>query len=202
VSGPRYPSYDVLDKWSSVSFDNVTRGVLRQRMHHPPERRFFDPGEYDLLQAVAARLAPTPVSGETVAIAPWVDAMLFENKGEGFRHDGIPPLQQVWRTALKGLAGEAERRHGRPFTDLGADEQDSLLRSLQTGAGDKALWDGLDPAHVFTHVLLKTVVGVYYSHPAAWSEVGYGGPASPRGYVRIGLNERDPWEAKEAPRDR
>jgi hypothetical protein len=46
-------------------------------------------------------------------------------------------------------------------------------------------------------VLVKTVAGYYYSHPAAWSEVGFGGPASPRGYVRIGFNTRDPWEAKE-----
>jgi hypothetical protein len=38
----------------------------------------------------------------------------------------------------------------------------------------------------------------YYSHPTAWSEIGFGGPASPRGYVRMGFNRRDPWEAAEA----
>ena len=37
----------------------------------------------------------------------------------------------------------------------------------------------------------------YYAHPTAWSEIGWGGPASPRGYVRMDLNERDPWEAAE-----
>jgi hypothetical protein len=26
--------------------------------------------------------------------------------------------------------------------------------------------------------------------------VGFGGPASPRGYVRLGLNQRDPWEGE------
>jgi hypothetical protein len=41
------------------------------------------------------------------------------------------------------------------------------------------------------------VVGIYYAHPAAWSEIGFGGPASPRGYVRLGFDERDPWEAEE-----
>ena len=34
--------------------------------------------------------------------------------------------------------------------------------------------------------------------PTAWSEIGWGGPASPRGYVRLDFNERDPWEAAEA----
>jgi len=27
----------------------------------------------------------------------------------------------------------------------------------------------------------------YYMQPTAWSEIGWGGPASPRGYVRHGL---------------
>ena len=34
--------------------------------------------------------------------------------------------------------------------------------------------------------------------PTAWSEIGWGGPASPRGYVRMDFDERDPWEAAEA----
>jgi hypothetical protein len=42
------------------------------------------------------------------------------------------------------------------------------------------------------------IVLAYYAHPTAWSEIGWGGPASPRGYVRLDFNERDPWEAAEA----
>ncbi len=38
----------------------------------------------------------------------------------------------------------------------------------------------------------------YYAHPAAWNEIGFGGPASPRGYVRMDFDQRDPWEAAEA----
>ena len=45
--------------------------------------------------------------------------------------------------------------------------------------------------------LLKTVAALYYAHPTAWSEIGFGGPASPRGYVRLGFNETDPWEGEE-----
>ena len=41
------------------------------------------------------------------------------------------------------------------------------------------------------------IVRAYYAHPTAWSEIGWGGPASPRGYVRMGFDERDPWEAAE-----
>jgi hypothetical protein len=39
---------------------------------------------------------------------------------------------------------------------------------------------------------------MYYSHPHSWSEIGFGGPANPRGYVRMYYDRRDPWEAAEA----
>jgi len=45
--------------------------------------------------------------------------------------------------------------------------------------------------------VLRTAVSIYYAHPAAWNEIGFGGPASPRGYVRLGFDRRDPWEADE-----
>ena len=41
------------------------------------------------------------------------------------------------------------------------------------------------------------IVLAYYAHPTAWSEIGWGGPASPRGYVRMDFDERDSWEAAE-----
>jgi len=55
----------------------------------------------------------------------------------------------------------------------------------------------MPPRAVFG-MMLNTIVGLYYAHPAAWNEMGFGGPAGPRGYVRVNLNERDPWEAREA----
>ena len=50
-------------------------------------------------------------------------------------------------------------------------------------------------AKFFMQRLLPDIVHAYWSHPTAWSEMGWGGPASPRGYVRMGYDERDPWEA-------
>jgi hypothetical protein len=51
----------------------------------------------------------------------------------------------------------------------------------------------------FRKVLLREIVEIYYAHPAAWSEIGFGGPASPRGYLRLGANRHDSWEADEHP---
>ena len=56
----------------------------------------------------------------------------------------------------------------------------------------------MPPAIFFDQRLLHDIVLAYWSHPTAWNEIGWGGPASPRGYVRMGYDERDPWEAAEA----
>ena len=57
------------------------------------------------------------------------------------------------------------------------------------------VWDGLPPQTLFRQVLANEVVRIYHAHPDAWSEIGFGGPASPRGYVRLGPDQHDAWEA-------
>jgi hypothetical protein len=72
---------------------------------------------------------------------------------------------------------------------------------MKDGGLKHSAWDGMSPAHFFKQRLLHDIVMAYWSHPIAWNEIGWGGPASPRGYVRMGYDERDPWEAAEAPRN-
>jgi hypothetical protein len=48
---------------------------------------------------------------------------------------------------------------------------------------------------------MRDVCEAFYSHPWAWNEIGFGGPAYPRGYAAFGnpeLGEREHWEAPEA----
>lgn len=196
-----YPEYDVLAKRDTPSFNAQTRAVVEQRLHVIPDRRFFTEDEWALLAAICARLVPQPDRAEPVPIVPWIDQSLLDGKGEGFRHDGMPPIAEAWRRGLAGIGHEAERRYGRAFAALGADEQDAALAAVQKGEVDEGGWGGVPAGLFFSDVLLKTVVGIYYAHPAAWSEIGFGGPASPRGYVRMGPNKRDPWEAREVTRD-
>jgi hypothetical protein len=46
-------------------------------------------------------------------------------------------------------------------------------------------------------MLVTDCVTVYYGHPWAWDEVGFGGPAYPRGYMRLEEGEPEPWEVGE-----
>ena len=192
----RYPDYDVLKKWDSVSFDAKTRAVLLNRLHNVPPRRFFSEAEWTLLEAVTARLAPRPERGGVVPITPWIDARLHAHDTEGFRTEGQPPQEEMWRSGLAALAEEARALYARPFEALDPDSQDQTLTRIQSGDVDAERWAKVEPKSFF-RMMLREVAGVYYAHPTAWSEIGFGGPASPRGYVRIGLDEHDPWEARE-----
>jgi hypothetical protein len=193
MTEPNSPRYDVLDKWDSVSFDDTTRAVLQRRLQQVPPPRFFDAEAFRTLEAACARLLATPPGQPPVA--NWIDADLHHGAGEGFRHHGIPPLQQAWRQGMAGLQAHARTRHGSAFAELSPDTQDAVLRELQQGETDASLFGDTPPQHFLTHMLLKAAAAHFYSTPQAWSEIGFGGPASPRGYVRLGLDQWDPWEA-------
>jgi hypothetical protein len=197
VSGRKpYAGYDVLAKWSSPSFDERTRDVLAGRLEPPAGPRFLEAAEYALLQAVVARLIPQPDRSEPIPVAAMIDDMLAGGRGDGFRFEGMPPMREAWRRGLAALEAEAARRGPAGFASLAPAVQDAVLEDIQAGRVEAPEWADLSPARFFKDVLLKAAAGFYYAHPDAWSEIGFGGPASPRGYVRLGFDQRDPWEAK------
>jgi hypothetical protein len=44
----------------------------------------------------------------------------------------------------------------------------------------------------------RAILSEFYSHPWAWNEIGYGGPAYPRGFARLGVGQSEAWEGEEA----
>ena len=194
-----YPSYDVLDKWDSVSFNEPTRKVVADRLNNVPPRRFFDEDQYALLRAVEDCILPQPERDEAhrIPVEAFIDEMLYDNRGNGTRYADTPTQREAWRRGLAGLEAESSRRHGKRFRDLTGDEQEALLKAIDGGEADESAWHGVKPKRFFRSILLKESVKIYYAHPYAWNEMGFGGPAAPRGYLRLGLDDRDPWEARE-----
>ena len=43
---------------------------------------------------------------------------------------------------------------------------------------------------------MRDVLAAFYSHPWSWNEIGFGGPAYPRGYTRLATGMREAWEAQ------
>jgi hypothetical protein len=194
---PRYSHYDVLDKWDSPSWNAPTRKVVAERLGNVPHRRFFTESEWDLLHAVCARLVPQPKRAPPIPLVPWIDHDIHEERTSGTRLEALPPLKACWRRGLSLIEAEAQTQHRCGFGGLGPSTQDALLRAVDRGEVGAPGWRDFPPQTFFRKILLKTVVSVYYAHPDAWSEIGFGGPASPRGYARLGMDRRDPWEAEE-----
>ena len=192
----RFPGYDVLAKRHTPSWNTKTRDVIDKRLATPREPRFLDADEFATVEAIAARLVPQP-SPAVVPVAALVDTKLHEDKTDGYRHEGMPRHREAWRQGLQALDAEAQAAHGAAFRDLDAGQQDELLKRMEKGELKDEAWGGMKPKTFFKQRMAHDIVYAFYSHPAAWNRVGWGGPASPRGYVRTGYDERDPWEAAE-----
>ena len=196
----RYPGYNVLDKWSSPDWDDQTREAVRKRLEEVPEIRFFTGEEARTLAAVAERIVPQPDRDEAgkIPVVPWIDEKLYEDKRDGYRYEELPPQREAWRLGLKGIDETAQALFGgKSFVDLDPLSQDVVLTHVARGDAPGATWQQLPAARFFKSVLSITIVKTYYAHPAAWNEIGYGGPSSPRGHVRKWEGGVDPWEAQE-----
>jgi hypothetical protein len=196
---PRYPGYDVLAKRNTPSWDAITRQVINERLATPGTPRFFTQKEWDAADALCRRVIPQPGATNAVSLVALLDAKLFANHGAGFREADMPYMQDAWRKALAAIDGEARAQNdGRGFSDLSGEDQDALLSAMQQGKISGDHWTEINAKTFFERRVLVDVPPLYYGHPKAWNEIGFGGPASPRGYVRLDGDRPDPWEAIEA----
>ncbi|MEO5866525.1 MAG: gluconate 2-dehydrogenase subunit 3 family protein [Sphingomonas sp.] len=196
---PRYPGYDVLAKRDTPSWDAMTRAVIDARLATPTTPRFLTPAEWTIADALCRRILPGV--SDAMPLVALLDAKLLANHGDGFREADMPYMQDAWRTGLAAIDEEAVAHHGRDFALLTEGEQDRLLAAMQAGEIDGSHWAVLAAKTFFERRILADIPALYYSLPSAWNEIGFGGPASPRGYVRLDGDRPDPWEAVEAEPD-
>ena len=195
--GRRYPGYDVLSKRQSVSWNNKTREVIAERLSLGSQPKFFTADEFVTVMALADRIVPRSAARPPIPVAVLVDHKLHLAKSDGYRQPGMPREREAWQLGLKALDAEAEAAYGARFHVLPEADQDALLARMQQGELRNPAWGEMAPKMFFKMRLARDLVLAYYAHPVAWSEIGWGGPASPRGYVRMDYDERDPWEAAE-----
>ena len=194
----RYPGYDVLSKRDGPSWNEPTRSAIDARLNVPREPRFFTPQEWRTLQALCEAIFPQDGDVDPVPLAAYVDQKMAENHTDGYRHGALPRQGEAWRRGLSALEAEAGAAHGTGFHDLAAEKREDLIRRMQAGKLEDSGWGGMPPATFFEHRVIPDITHAFYAHPKGWSEIGYGGPASPRGYVRLRIDRRDPWEPAEA----
>src|SRR5687768_8304955 len=113
-----FAPYDVLDKWSTPSWNEQTRGVVSRRLREIPPRRFFDEREWTIAEAIAARVVPQPDRDAPVPIVPFIDERLYEKRGKGFRYADMPPAPDAWRRGLAAIEDESRNAFARSFVEL------------------------------------------------------------------------------------
>jgi hypothetical protein len=194
----RYPGYDVLAKRRTPSWNEKTRQVIDHRLAVTREPRYLSPELFAILDTLCARIIPQPKDRPPVPLAALIDTKLYTNLQDGFRYAEMPEQGEAWRRGLAALDEVALAHYQKPFPQISGEQQDDLLRRMERGEFSGGALGDMPAQMFFAHRVLLDIVSAYYAHPTAWNEIGFGGPASPRGYVRMGLDRRDPWEAVEA----
>jgi Gluconate 2-dehydrogenase subunit 3 len=189
----RFPGYDVLaevDTW-----DAVTAGVVLARLGPPPPIRFFTPAEQAVGSALFDQLLDQR-SRPKVPVLELVDARLAEAITDGWRYEDMPEDGPAFRMTFNFLDEDAERSQGEKFPRLDWDIQADLVQRIQDLSTNKDEWHGLPAKHVWS-LWTRYACAAFYSHPWAWNEIGFGGPAYPRGYKNLGPDKRERWEVRD-----
>lgn len=159
--------------------------------------RFFTRQEYDMADAITARLIPEDDTGpgaRTAGVVDFIDHQLagFYGRGQRWYMDGpFPkpldtqgyqaphPPAGLWRAGLAALDRHCQRAHDEGFAALDQDTQDDILKAMEDG--DIDLGD-TDAANFFGFIREMTIEG-FFCDPihggnrdmAGWRLVGFPG---------------------------
>lgn len=190
-----YSSYNVMkeqDHW-----DDHTREIVLKRLDVQGSLQKLTGEEVDLIRAFAALLVDDARSQLMDYVVKHFDQQFSTDIGEAERKTDVPPARQLIKDGLAAVNHLAQREHQSPFCEIAAEKQIALLVGMESDTVTLQTPQGAAvPASAFFNKMLLETVKAYYSHPQVWSEIGYGGPAYPRGYVRSEFGLTDPWEAK------
>jgi hypothetical protein len=182
-----YPGYDVLA--AAAHWDETTREVVLARVRDVPPLRFFGPDEAVVLRAFLD-VALAQDREPRIPVLEMVDAKLTRGEGDGYRHADMPEDGETWRRVAAHLRVDG-------FAAMDDAARRAWVGRLHAG---ELTWDDLDASKAWG-VVMRHALSAFYSHPWAWNEIGFGGPAYPRGYMRMGVGDHvgaDPHEGAEA----
>jgi hypothetical protein len=190
----RYPDYDVLAQ--QEHWDEATRRVVLKRLEEPRRLRFFDEDEARAL-VVLSDIVLHQDSDPRIAVIAMIDEKLAAGRLEGYRFADLPPDPETWKLVAHGLDEEAHKRGFEHFADAPFEQQRAVVDDFAEGRLAGGTWERLNVKRAWS-VITRDLVSAFYSHPWAWNEIGFGGPAYPRGYARLGVGLSEEWEGEEA----
>ena len=188
----RFPGFDPAAQ--AGQWDRVTAEVVLARLEPPAAFAYFGPAEQAAATALLGQLLGQREE-QHVPLAQMVDGRLASQQTDGWRYADMPEDGQAWRDSLAFLDADAAAQFRAGFAACSPDEQQALIQGVQDlGPGE---WHGLIAAHVWS-LWTRYACTAFYAHPRAWAEIGFPGPAYPRGYKNPGLDAREPFEVRDA----
>jgi Gluconate 2-dehydrogenase subunit 3 len=194
-----YPGFSTLKQ--QAFWDEATRTKVLKRVQETPPIRFFDPREANMMELLAAHILPQDdrEPSRRIPIVPRIDERLHKGQIPGYRFSTMPADGDAYRLGFQAIDQIASQSYGRTFEELSWREQDELLKSIHDGepkGGAGEIWKKM-PVERYWALLVQDCLEAYYAHPWAWDEIGFGGPAYPRAYMRLEHGEPEPWEVEE-----
>jgi hypothetical protein len=188
----RFPGYDVLSQASH--WDEKTRTVVLDRVNRVPEIEFFSADEVRVLQPFVD-VVMAQDSEPKIPVLNYIDEKLAKGERDGYRYFVLPDDDELWQLVARGLAAIG-------FDALPLHEQQRFVDDFSKAKLHDDPWDQVNVAFAW-EIIHRDILSSFYSHPWAWNEIGFGGPAYPRGYARFGSphledSEREAWEPREA----
>ncbi|MGV8979382.1 MAG: gluconate 2-dehydrogenase subunit 3 family protein [Cellulomonas sp.] len=191
----RFPGFDVTSQ--AEHWDDVTARVVLARLDAPGPLRFFSAQQAETCAALVTQLLALEPDNP-VPVMSMIDARLADGQTDGWRYADLPPDDITWVRSLDQLDEDSRARSGTTFARSDSRDQAVLIDAVQR---KQSQWPGLPAGHVWS-LWTRYACTAYYSHPFAFSEIGFPGPAYPRGYKNIGIDRREPFEVADvAPHD-
>ncbi len=188
----RYPDFDVLtavDTW-----DHATSKVVLARLDPPAPLRFFTADQEPTLRAFCDTVLAQDVEPR-VPVAEFVDDKLAAGRLDGYQYADMPDDRDTWTITLRGLDHTAVTSHDADgFAAADPATREPIIDDFANARLSGGPWDEVNVAHAWS-VCLRSMLAGFYSHPWAWNEIGFGGPAYPRGFMRLGpTSTTEPFE--------
>jgi hypothetical protein len=193
---PHFPGFDVLNQ--RRHWDDATAGVVLSRLALPDPARFHNLTEEGIARALLDQLLDQH-DDPRVPVFEMIDARLAAGQTDGWHYEDLPEDATAWKKSLAALDADARDRCGHGFAEADRHDQGALIQAVQDRSQDH--WHGMRADHLWS-LWTRYACTAFYAHPWSWNEIGFSGPAYPRGYKNAGIDRREAYEVRDThPRD-
>lgn len=187
-----YPTYDVLN--AKNEWDEATQRVIFNRLHIN-ESGTLTPEMNRTVQALTGVLFPSHIGEQTLSIVMVLDQRIKQGHLKTYPKLASLSKEFIIKNGLTYVEEEAFFDYKKPFVLLEKQDRVNLVERLKLNKGNQQIWE-LTTSELFYQTISSELVKIIYSDPSIWSQIGYGGPAYPRGYYAFGPGQFDQWEAE------